>query len=55
MTDPAPAKRSDIQGVVFQDGVHFPKVSDVIFGIVFFDGRNVCLVLQVRDGFIEER
>jgi hypothetical protein len=51
--DPAATKRSYIQPMVFHDGICLAKVCDVIFGIVFFDCRDVCFVFQVRNGFIE--
>lgn len=53
MVDPAPAKRRDVQPVVFHNGICFAEIKDVIFRIVFFDGSDVGLVLQGRDGFIE--
>ena len=51
--DPATTKRSYIEPVVFHYGICLAEISDVIFGIVFFDCRDVCPVLQVRDGFVE--
>lgn len=53
MVDPTPAKRRDVQPVVFHNGICFAEIKDVIFRIVFFDGSDVGLVLQGRDSFIE--
>jgi hypothetical protein len=53
--DPAAPQRGYVQPVVFHDGICHAKVSDVIFRVVFFDGRDVSFVLQVRDGLVEER
>jgi len=51
--NPAATKRSYIEPVVFDNGKCLAEVSDVIFGIIFFDCRDVSTVFQVRDGFVE--
>lgn len=53
VVDSPATKGRNIQAVVFQDGIRFAEVQDVIFGIVFFDRPDECVIFQGLDGFIE--
>jgi len=50
---PAATKRCNVQLVVFHDRICLAKIGDVILGIVLPDCRDVSLVFEGRDGFIE--
>lgn len=46
-------KGRNVQAVIFQDEIRFAEVQDVIFGIVFFNRPDVCVIFQGLDGCIE--